>query len=297
MTNVTTIKDTRIRVKISRKLFKILEDNIQHIHEMPEDLFKALQNVGFKFPSAVDIIKGSCKPMSSKIDIKLLKDVLSTDTDDLKQEHEDISKPLLLDELNKEKESELENDTPTNDLYLYLNELHYLRYVLEHLRKEAGITLHLNDILEISSLELPQNEIIERNPVLEARCQRLRKEQENREYAKMTKNVDSTYKHYPEDTIAYQIKALNSQIIAVLQFVFSVAAGFVFGFLGIELIIGNLDFGLRLLLGIMFALIIALAEIYFLAKKLNEYDNTTEMFTRTPLEATTPIKTNKLHTD
>lgn len=34
--------------------------------------------------------------------------------------------------------------------------------------------------------------------------------------------------------------------------------------------VGNLDFGFRLLLGVMCALVIALAEIYFLAKKLNE---------------------------
>lgn len=66
------------------------------------------------------------------------------------------------------------------------------------------------------------------------------------------------------------MRAINSQLIAILQFVFSVAAGFAFGFIGIALIVGDLDFGFRLLLGIMFALIIALAEIYFLAKKLNE---------------------------
>lgn len=50
----------------------------------------------------------------------------------------------------------------------------------------------------------------------------------------------------------------------------SVAAGFAFGFLGVELLIGTLDFGFRLLLGIICALIIALAELYFLAKKLNQ---------------------------
>lgn len=48
------------------------------------------------------------------------------------------------------------------------------------------------------------------------------------------------------------------------------AAGFAFGFIGIELLVGNLDFGFRLLLGIICSLVIALAEIYFLAKKLNE---------------------------
>lgn len=66
------------------------------------------------------------------------------------------------------------------------------------------------------------------------------------------------------------VKQINRQLIAVLQFIFSVAAGFAFGFIGIELLVGNLDFGFRLLLGIICSLIIALAEIYFLAKKLNE---------------------------
>lgn len=69
------------------------------------------------------------------------------------------------------------------------------------------------------------------------------------------------------------MKQINRHLIAVLQFIFSVAAGFAFGFIGVELIVGNLDFGFRLLLGIIVALVIALAEIYFLAKKLNEeYD-------------------------
>lgn len=92
------------------------------------------------------------------------------------------------------------------------------------------------------------------------------------------------------------MKAINSQIIAVLQFVVSVAAGFAFGFIGIQLIVGNLDFGLRLLLGIMFALIIALAEIYFLAKKLNEYDNTVDTANQA-LKNKSPKHSKKLHTD
>jgi hypothetical protein len=66
------------------------------------------------------------------------------------------------------------------------------------------------------------------------------------------------------------VKEMNKQLIAVAQFIISVLAGFAFGFIGIELIVGSLDFGFRLLLGVMFALIIALAEIYFLAKKLSE---------------------------
>lgn len=66
---------------------------------------------------------------------------------------------------------------------------------------------------------------------------------------------------------------MDRQLIAVGQFVLSVLAGFAFGFIGLEYMLGNLDFGFRLLLGIICALIIALAELYFLAKKLNEETN------------------------
>lgn len=71
----------------------------------------------------------------------------------------------------------------------------------------------------------------------------------------------------------------------MLQFIFSVAAGFAFGFIGIELLVGNLDFGFRLLLGIICALTIALAEIYFLAKKLNEEIDEAEQATNTNVKS------------
>lgn len=92
------------------------------------------------------------------------------------------------------------------------------------------------------------------------------------------------------------VKQINRQLIAVLQFIFSVAAGFAFGFIGIELIIGDLDFGFRLLLGMICALVIALAEIYFLAKKLNEeYDEAEQAKNAT--NTTSQTENNKEHTD
>ncbi|XP_021931231.1 transmembrane protein 199 [Zootermopsis nevadensis] len=119
-------------------------------------------------------------------------------------------------------------------------------------------------------VKLPRPEVEPRNQELEARIQCLKARQANREYKAMTRNVDTFRVHEPEETISYHLKQMNKQLIAVLQFIISVLAGFAFGFIGIELIVGNLDFGFRLLLGVIFALIIALAEIYFLAKKLSE---------------------------
>lgn len=187
---------------------------------------------------------------------------------------------------------------------LTLADLIWLNTLLTTRRRDGcadsdGIYLH--QLLAGSNLSLPRNEIHERDPALEARCVRLRLEQDARVYNVMTKNVDSSRRQLPDDTIAYQskftsndmclnicdiydsisfllylqltVKSINKQMIAVAQFLFSVAAGFAFGFIGVELLIGNLDFGFRLLLGIICALVIALAEIYFLAKQLNEeYD-------------------------
>ncbi|KAK7789588.1 hypothetical protein R5R35_009954 [Gryllus longicercus] len=145
-------------------------------------------------------------------------------------------------------------------------DLHWLQGELRQVQPPC----YLHELLKGCEIVLPEPEVLPRSPELEARVQRLRQEQEARAYRSMTKNVDAARVFEPEDSISYQLRQINKQLIAVFQFVLSVAAGFAFGFLGIELMIGDLDFGFRLLLGVMCALIIALAEIYFLAKKLSE---------------------------
>lgn len=72
---------------------------------------------------------------------------------------------------------------------------------------KAGGTF-LCDVIDTASLVLPQNEFVERNPVLEERIQRLKRDQEQRVYNTMTKNVDTRRKYEPEETISYQCKLL-----------------------------------------------------------------------------------------
>lgn len=156
------------------------------------------------------------------------------------------------------------------DILLKLDELKWLNKYLEEYRTTNMESIYLHELLEEDDIKLPTPKIIPRNPELEARTQKLKAQQDAIKYKAMTKNVDTATMKLPEDSISYQMKQINKQLIAVAQFVFSVLAGFAFGFIGVELIVGNLDFGFRLLLGIICALIIALAEIYFLAIKLNE---------------------------
>ncbi|XP_055836962.1 uncharacterized protein LOC129905517 [Episyrphus balteatus] len=168
-----------------------------------------------------------------------------------------------------------EDDTKHNEntISLSLYDFYLLKKILNELRAKNKTDRYAYEFLENCDVILPENEIVPRNQALEKRCEKLRAQQANSAYMNITKNVDLSIKQRHEDSFAYQLKEVNRQVIAVVQFVCSVIAGFVFGFLGIELIVGNLDFGFRLLLGIMCALIIALAEIYFLAKKLNECED------------------------
>lgn len=74
---------------------------------------------------------------------------------------------------------------------------------LKQLRKEK----YLCDLMEDAEIELPKNEIVERNPVLEERVQRLKAQQANRVYESMVRNVDSRLKQTdPTDSIAFQSK-------------------------------------------------------------------------------------------
>ncbi|KAG5673903.1 hypothetical protein PVAND_003904 [Polypedilum vanderplanki] len=209
----------------------------------------------------------------------------------------ELNETSIKDESDNEKsendEIELKKEEKVKQKSLTLREL-------KDLKQQLGEEIFLCDILEKSSavLELPKNEIVERNPELEERIQRLKAEQANREYNSMTRNVDSRRKnHDPKDSIGYQIKQINRQLIAVAQFVFSVISGFAFGFLGIQLIVGNLDFGFRLLLGIICALIIALAEIYFLAKKLIEEEDADEQQSTPNKSYTAPKSSVKVKTN
>lgn len=100
-------------------------------------------------------------------------------------------------------------ETSTSTVTLSLNDLKWLHQALNRLRKDEPDIPYLHELMEDCEMVLPENEIQERNPVLEARCQKLRKQQEAREYQAMTRNVDNVRTHEPQDTIAYQSKGVS----------------------------------------------------------------------------------------
>ncbi|XP_041975925.1 uncharacterized protein LOC121730787 [Aricia agestis] len=270
-----SLVDTNLRIYVSKKAIEFLK-TLPNSVELPENIIKVLED------ESSDNVK--YKPLNSSPNAVQISNKDIENLDKIQNEFANKTCNKETTEASKDKnDSENENDTivDSNDEkckgnYLLTSDLDWLYSYMKKKRDNGDKIPYLHELLEGSHIEMPENEIIKRNPDLEARCVKLRAQQEAREYRKMTKGVDNVRMRFPEDSISYQLKQVNRQLIAIGQFIISIFAGFLFGFKGVEWMVGNLDFGFRLLLGVMCALVIALAEIYFLAKKLNEELNIPE---------------------
>ena len=70
--------------------------------------------------------------------------------------------------------------------------------------------VHFHELISECQITLPQPQFPPRDPVLEARCKKLRAQQAEREYQKMTSNIDSgnhgLNKHNDTDSFSHQSK-------------------------------------------------------------------------------------------
>jgi hypothetical protein len=93
----------------------------------------------------------------------------------------------------------------SDDAHLCLSDIKWLQhqFVTSY---DSNKLNSFHDLIMGCDVKLPQPEVEPRNQELEARIQRLKAEQANREYKAMTKNVDTVRVHEPEETISYQSK-------------------------------------------------------------------------------------------
>jgi len=91
------------------------------------------------------------------------------------------------------------------DVHLCLADIKWLQeqFVIS---RDSARPNSFHDLIIGCDIKLPQPVAEPRNQELEARIQRLKAEQANREYKAMTKNVDAVRRREPEESIAYQSK-------------------------------------------------------------------------------------------
>ncbi|VVC95513.1 unnamed protein product [Leptidea sinapis] len=275
--------DTKLKIYPSEKLIIFIK-SIPDSYNVPANIasFMGDKNVKIQSSNSEKQIQLTDADINKLHKIKTKITELHVNKDDIKsgngielkendRKNEDTKSNSVAENSSKSDPIDDKNiKTNVDRSFLTTSDLTWLYTYIKTEREKDSSVPYLHELLEKSEVKLPENEVIKRNPELESRCVKLRAQQEAREYRKMTKGVDNVRMRFPEDSISYQLKQVNRHLIAIGQFLLSIFAGFLFGFRGVEWMVGNLDFGFRLLLGVMCALVIALAEIYFLAKKLNE---------------------------
>ncbi|CAF3940910.1 unnamed protein product [Adineta steineri] len=132
---------------------------------------------------------------------------------------------------------------------------------------------YLHEILIGCDLFVPAYVEPERNPELNERVERLKAQQANREYDEMTKNVNFNRLHQNKSTDSFMpdMRSMQGQLITVANVFLTIGGAFVFGYKAVEYS-GIKNFPLQVSCGLLCAFIVAIADLYFLFKRLNTLD-------------------------
>jgi hypothetical protein len=133
---------------------------------------------------------------------------------------------------------------------------------------------YLHEILSGCDIFVPAYIEPERNPELNERIERLKAQQANREYDEMTQNVNLNrlYSNKSTNSFMPDMKSMQGQLITVANVFLTIGAAFVFGYKAVEYSIGVKNFVLQVSCGLFCALIVAIADLYFLFKRFNKLE-------------------------
>jgi len=147
-----------------------------------------------------------------------------------------------------------------------VNELVAIEGFLRKRRDQGESTPYLHELVSTNQLRLPSYTAPERNPELVARIEQLKKNLANREYTRMTADVNMELKSQERDNFQHDVRVMRSQLIAVVNFVLTVGGSFAFAYKAVEYALPVPNIGAQVLVGVTTATVVAIAEIYFLAR-------------------------------
>ena len=177
--NITTIKDPTVYIKPGKILMSFLKENsliIDGENNIPENIQKLLDSKN---------------------------DFLNVESD------MNWMNQLVIN-MRNENENNLYSGKELNEKIEEMIRENYSNFDREEVKNEMGKNLpYLHELIKGSDVILPKNEVLQRNPDLVKRIEKLKKEQEEREYKAMTQNVNLDKKHFPEDSVSYQSKNLS----------------------------------------------------------------------------------------
>lgn len=103
----------------------------------------------------------------------------------------------------------------------------------------CGKKIYLNELLEGTTLSYPIVPVMKRDPVLEERIQKLKTQQQIKDYNRMVESIAPKSNIDKEDSLGYQYRTLNRQLFMMLNFIITVTCVFIFGYKGTEYYLGH----------------------------------------------------------
>ncbi|KAH7976213.1 hypothetical protein HPB52_010093 [Rhipicephalus sanguineus] len=106
-----------------------------------------------------------------------------------------------------------------------------------------------------------------RNPELEARVQKLKAQQLNRDYDRMTSDVDvCRARSSPFSKVGDEVRQVKQQSWAVVNLLVTVGGTFAFFYKAVEYSLPDPHIPLQVLVGLVTSIVVAVAELYFLIR-------------------------------
>ncbi|KAH6923167.1 hypothetical protein HPB50_024590 [Hyalomma asiaticum] len=132
---------------------------------------------------------------------------------------------------------------------------------------DGGAPVYLHKLLEGSELCLPSPVTPPRNPELEARVQKLKAQQLNRDYDRMTSDVDvCRARSSPFSKAGEEVRQVKQQSWAVVNLLVTVGGTFAFFYKAVEYSLPDPHIPLQVLVALIASIAVAIAELYFLIR-------------------------------
>ncbi|KAM9358993.1 transmembrane protein 199 [Symphorus nematophorus] len=167
----------------------------------------------------------------------------------------------LPERLKEELEETLQKPEPTT---LSFSTARQLKKYLQ----DKGHPFYLHELLEDSSLHLPEFVKPPRNPELVARLEKIKAKLANEEYNRITRNVN-TQEINRSGTLAdigLQVRSVKAVVVTVFNFLVTVVATFACSYMGSQYLFT--DTAARVISAVIAASVVGLAELYVLVRTM-----------------------------
>ncbi|XP_059186559.1 transmembrane protein 199 [Centropristis striata] len=139
---------------------------------------------------------------------------------------------------------------------------------LQKYLQDQGHPFYLHELLEDSSLHLPEVVKPPRNPELVARLERIKAKLANEEYNRITRNVNTQEMNRSGNLSEFgrQVRSVKAVVATVFNFLVTVVAAFFCSYMGSQYLFT--DTAARVLSAVIAASVVGLAELYVLVRTM-----------------------------